>query len=90
MYKELAKYYNYRMSSLLYILDNTKTYDADKKCKSTVLKFGGTHYCITNDVNTIDSWAVEHNTDGLSANTPIFSGDVPFGVNKERYDVRGY
>ena len=37
MYKELAKYYNYRMSSLLYILDNTKTYDADKKCKSTVL-----------------------------------------------------
>jgi hypothetical protein len=55
MYKELAKYYNYRMSSLLYILDNNKTTDADKKCKDKVLKFGGTHYCITNDVNTIDS-----------------------------------
>lgn len=90
MYKELAKYYNYRMSSLLYILDNTKTTDVDKKCKDKVLKFGGTHYCITNDVNTIDSWAVEHSVNGLSANTPIFSGDVPFGVNKERYDVRGY
>lgn len=90
MYKELAKYYNYRMSSLLYILDNNKTTDADKKCKDKVLKFGGTHYCITNDVNTIDSWAVERSVNGLSANTPIFSGDVPFGVNKERYDVRGY
>ena len=90
MYKELSAYYDYRMTSLLYILDNTKKYESDKKCKDKVLKFGGTHYCVTNDVNTIDSWAVEQNVKGLSANTPIFSGDVPFGLNKERYDIRGY
>jgi len=91
MYKELNSYYKYRMYSLLYILDNAKHFDFKDKCKKEeVLKFGGTHYCVSNDVNTIDTWAVPHNENGISPNTPIFSGDVPFGLNKERYDIRSY
>ena len=33
------------MSSLLYILDNTKHLEK-YKCKEDILKFGGAHYCI--------------------------------------------
>ena len=54
-------FYNFRMSSLLYILDNTKHLEKYKCKKEDVLKFGGTHYCIDDSVNTIDSWAVPHN-----------------------------
>lgn len=55
-----------------------------------LLKFGGTHYCIDDSVNTIDTWAVPHNENGISPNIPIYSGDVPYGVNKKRYEVRGF
>jgi len=90
MYKDLINYYNFRTSSLLYILDNTKQLEKYKCKKEDVLKYGGTHYCIDDSVNTIDTWAVPHNENGISPNIPIYSGDVPFGVNKKRYDVRGY
>jgi hypothetical protein len=90
MYKDLMNFYNFRMSSLLYILDNTKHLEKYNCKKEDVLNFGGTHYCIDDSVNTIDSWAVPHNESGISPNIPIYSGDVPFGVNKKRYEVRGY
>lgn len=84
------KYYNLRMSSLLYIQDNTNNLE-NYKCKNKdVLKYGGTYYCVSNDVNTIDTWAIPHNENGISPNIPIYSGDTPFGVNEKRYEVRGY
>ncbi len=90
MYKDLMNYYNFRMSSLLYILDNTMHQEKYKCKKEDVLKFGGPHYCIDDSVNTIDTWAVPHNENGISPNIPIYSGDVPYGVNKKRYEVRGF
>ena len=84
MYKELYSYYNMRFSSLLYI------FDSDKKCKKEVLKYGGTQYCISNDVDTIDTWSVPHNENGISPNIPINSSDTPYGINQQRLEVRGY
>jgi len=91
MYKDLMKFYNFRMLSLLYILDNTKYLEKYKCKKEDILKIGGgTHYSINDNVNTIDTWALPNNINGISPNIPIYSGDTPFGVNKKRYDVRGY
>jgi len=90
MYKDLMIFYNYRMSSLLYILDNTKHLEKYKCKNEDLLKYRGTHYCIDDSVNTIDTWVVPHNENGISPNIPIYSGDTPFGVNKKRYEVRGY
>jgi hypothetical protein len=64
MYKELNRYYNYRMSSLLYILDNTKHLEVEKCRKEDVLKFGGTHYCLDDEKGIVDKWCV--NEDDIS------------------------
>jgi hypothetical protein len=63
MYKELNRYYNYRMSSLLYILD-TKHLEVEKCRKEDVLKFGGTHYCLDDEKGLVDKWCV--NGDDIS------------------------
>ena len=58
MYKELNRYYNYRMSSLLYILDSTKHIEVEKCRNVDVLKFGGTHYCLDDEKGIVDKWCV--------------------------------
>jgi len=58
MYKELNHYYNYRMSSLLYILDSTKHIEVEKCRKEDVLKIGGTHYCLDDEKGIVDKWCL--------------------------------
>lgn len=58
MYKELNHYYNYRMSSLLYILDSTKHIEVEKCRNVDVLKIGGTHYCLDDEKGIVDKWCV--------------------------------
>ena len=58
MYKELNLYYNYRMSSLLYILDSTKHIEVEKCRNVDVLKIGGTHYCLDDEKGIVDKWCV--------------------------------
>ena len=58
MYKELNRYYNYRMSSLLYILDNTKHLEVEKCRNVDVLKIGGTHYCVDAEKGIVDKWCL--------------------------------
>jgi len=84
MYKDLESLYKMRFSSLLYILNS------DNKCKKEVLKYGGTQYCINDDINTIDTWSVQHNENGISPNIPINSSDTPYGINQQRLEIRGY
>lgn len=64
MFKELNRYYNYHVSSLLYILDNTKHLEVEKCRKENVLKFGGTHYCLDDEKGVVDKWCV--NDDDIS------------------------
>ena len=58
MYKELNLYYNYRMSSLLYILDSTKHIEVEKCRNVDVLKIGGTHYCVDDEKGIVDKWCL--------------------------------
>ena len=58
MYKELNHYYNYRMSSLLYILDSTKHIEVEKCRNVDVLKIGGTHYCVDDEKGIVDKWCL--------------------------------
>jgi hypothetical protein len=58
MYKELNHYYNYRMSSLLYILDSTKHIEVEKCRNVDVLKIGGTHYCLDDEKGIVDKWCL--------------------------------
>jgi len=58
MYKELNHYYNYRTSSLLYILDSTKHIEVEKCRNVDVLKIGGTHYCLDDEKGIVDKWCL--------------------------------
>ena len=84
MFDIIQKYLSTRYTSL-YILNN------NKKCNDNyyLLKYGGTHYCIKNDSNTIDTIADKTSEKGLFSNIPTNAND-PIYINIKRLKEKGY